>query len=106
MAGLRPWKKPRQGLSHSQREQHRWPFGEHGHLHFGRCPHLPRAAHIITFDPQQNTFHLSPAEGRSLVFLNSKAVLTPQELKPYDEVLLGATKLRFIPFCGEKFKWS
>jgi len=61
---------------------------------------------IITFDPQQNTFHLSPAEGRSLIFLNSKAVLTPQELKPYDEVLLGATKLRFIPFCGEKFKWS
>jgi len=61
---------------------------------------------VITFDPQQNTFHLSPAEGRSLVFLNSKAVLTPQELKPYDEIMLGATKLRFIPFCGEKFKWS
>jgi hypothetical protein len=61
---------------------------------------------VITFDPQQNTFHLSPAEGRSLVFLNNKAVLTPQELKPYDEILLGATKLRFIPFCGEKFKWS
>jgi len=61
---------------------------------------------VITFDPQQNTFHLSPAEGRSLVYLNNKAVLTPQELKPYDEVLLGATKLRFIPFCGEKFKWS
>jgi hypothetical protein len=61
---------------------------------------------IITFDPQQNTFHLSPAEGRSLVFLNSKAVLTPAELKPYDEVMLGATKLRFVPFCGDKFKWS
>jgi len=61
---------------------------------------------VITFDPQQNTFHLSPAEGRSLVFLNSKAVLTPQELKPYDEIMLGATKLRFIPFCGDKFKWS
>lgn len=61
---------------------------------------------IITFDPQQNTFHLSPAEGRSLVFLNTKAVLTPQELKPYDEIMLGATKLRFVPFCGEKFKWS
>src|SRR5215469_9924316 len=54
---------------------------------------------IITFDPQQNTFHLSPAEGRSLVFLNGKAVLTPQELKPYDEIMLGATKLRFVPFA-------
>ena len=61
---------------------------------------------IITSDPQQNTFHLSPAEGRSLVFLNNKAVLASQELKPYDEILLGATKLRFVPFCGEKFKWS
>jgi hypothetical protein len=61
---------------------------------------------VITFDPQQSTFHLSPADGRSLVFLNNKAVLTPQELKPHDEIMLGATKLRFIPFCGEKFRWS
>src|SRR6266568_2677584 len=68
---------------------------------------ISRDRHTIsTFDPQQNTFHLSPAEGRSLVFLNNKTVLTPQELRPYDEILLGATKLVFVPFCGEKFKWS
>jgi hypothetical protein len=54
---------------------------------------------IITFDPQQKTFYLSPAEGRSLVFLNNKAVLTPQQLKPDDEIMLGATKLRFVPFA-------
>jgi hypothetical protein len=53
---------------------------------------------IITFDPQQKAFHLSPGEGHSLVFLNNKAVLSPQELKPHDEILLGATKFRFVPF--------
>ncbi|HEX3093620.1 MAG TPA: EsaB/YukD family protein [Candidatus Angelobacter sp.] len=61
---------------------------------------------IITFEPQRNTFHLSPGEGRSLVYLNGEALLTHKELKPYDEILLGATKLLFIPFCGDRFKWS
>jgi len=61
---------------------------------------------VITFDPLRNSFHLSPAEGRSLVYLNGEALLAHKELKPYDEILLGATKLLFVPFCGDKFKWS
>jgi hypothetical protein len=61
---------------------------------------------VITFEPQRNTFHLSPGEGRSLVYLNGEALLTHKELKPYDEILLGKTKLLFVPFCGDKFKWS
>jgi hypothetical protein len=68
---------------------------------------ISRGKHtVVTFDPQNNTFYLSPGEGKSLVYLNGKAVLAHQELKPYDEILIGATKLLFIPFCGDKFKWS
>jgi len=61
---------------------------------------------IITFEPQRNSFHLSPGEGRSLVYLNGEAVLTHKELKAYDKIILGATTLLFVPFCGDRFKWS
>ncbi|MFZ0746419.1 MAG: FHA domain-containing protein [Terracidiphilus sp.] len=61
---------------------------------------------VITFDPQRNAFHLSPGEGRGLVYLNGEAVLAHKQLAPYDEILLGKTKLVFVPFCGDKFKWE
>lgn len=68
---------------------------------------VSRSRHtVITFDPQNNIFYLSPGEGKSLVYLNGKAVLTHQELKPYDEILVGGSKLLFVPFCGDHFKWS
>lgn len=61
---------------------------------------------VITFDPQRNAFHLSPGEGRGVVYLNGEALLAHKQLQPYDEILLGKTKLIFVPFCGEKFKWE
>jgi hypothetical protein len=61
---------------------------------------------VITFDPQRNSFHLSPGEGRGLVYLNGEALLTHKQLSPYDVILLGKTKLVFVPFCGDKFKWE
>ena len=61
---------------------------------------------VITFDPTRNTFHLSPGEGRGLVYLNGEALLAHKQLSPYDVILLGKTKLVFVPFCGEKFKWE
>jgi hypothetical protein len=61
---------------------------------------------VITFDPQRNAFHLSPGEGRGLVYLNGEAVLSHKQLAPFDEILLGKTKLKFVPFCGDKFKWE
>jgi hypothetical protein len=68
---------------------------------------ITRGKHtVVTFDPQNNIFYLSPGEGQSIVYLNGKAVLTHQELKPYDEILIGASKLLFVPFCGEKYTWS
>ena len=68
---------------------------------------ISRETHTrIVFDPQQSSFHVTPGQGRSLVYLNGKAVLTEKQLKAYDEILLGATTLRFVPFCGESFKWS
>jgi hypothetical protein len=61
---------------------------------------------VITFDPQRNAFHLSPGDGRGLVYLNGEALLAHKQLTAYDEILVGKTKLLFVPFCGDKFKWD
>ena len=61
---------------------------------------------VITFDPQRNAFHLSPGEGRGLVYLNGEALLAHKQLKEYDKIMLGKTMLVFVPFCGDKFKWE
>ncbi len=61
---------------------------------------------IITFDPQTNSFYLWPGEGRGLAYLNGKALFKAEQLQPYDEILLGKTKLLFAPLCGDRFKWE
>jgi hypothetical protein len=61
---------------------------------------------VITFDPQRNAFHLGPGEGRGLVYVNGDVLLAHRELKPYDQIQLGKTKLIFVPFCGEKYAWG
>jgi WXG100 protein secretion system (Wss), protein YukD/FHA domain len=61
---------------------------------------------VIAFDPTRNAFHLSPGEGRGLVYVNGEALLAHKQLAPFDVILLGKTKLVFVPFCGEKFKWE
>jgi hypothetical protein len=60
----------------------------------------------ITFDPRKSAFHVIPGTGRGVVYLNGDALLAHKELVPYDEISLGKTKLIFVPFCGEKFKWE
>lgn len=60
---------------------------------------------IISYNPKKNSFMLYPGESRGIVYLNDDEVVTASELKPYDIIELGQTKLLFIPFCGEKFQW-
>lgn len=61
---------------------------------------------VITFDPQQNAFHLGPGDGRGLVYVNGEVLLAHRKLQAYDEIQLGKTKLVFVPFCGDKFAWG
>ena len=60
----------------------------------------------IFYDGENANFHVVPASGRSGVYLNGKVVLQPAELKAYDVLKVGSTKLMFVPFCGEKFRWD
>ena len=57
------------------------------------------------FDPKSRKFYLS--KGDNLVYLNDERVGAGGEktLEQGDEIVLGATTLRFVPFCGADFDW-
>ncbi len=61
---------------------------------------------IVSYNPKNNSFRLFPGESRGLVYLNEEEVITPAQLKAYDSIEIGETKLRFVPFCNEHFQWS
>ena len=60
---------------------------------------------VISYNPKRHTFTVAPGDGRGLTYLNDDELLGPQPLKPYDIIELGASKLLFVPFCGEQFTW-
>lgn len=67
---------------------------------------VSREAHaIISYEPRKGVFRLYQGESKGLVYLNNEEVINPEELKAYDCIEIGKTKLIFIPFCGEYFKW-
>jgi pSer/pThr/pTyr-binding forkhead associated (FHA) protein len=61
---------------------------------------------IVSYNPKNNSFRLFLGESRGLVYLNDDEVITPVELNPYDQIEIGETKLKFVPFCGEQFRWK
>jgi hypothetical protein len=60
---------------------------------------------VISYNPKRHTFTVAPGDGRGLTDLNDDELLGPQPIKPYDTLELGASKLLFVPFCGEHFTW-
>ena len=61
---------------------------------------------IITYDPRGKKFYVQHGGGQNLTYLEAGPVLMPTELKGGEEIIVGQTTLRFIPFCGEKFDWQ
>jgi len=58
----------------------------------------------ILYDQDDNTFSLirklSPA-----VKINEKKVKVSEDLRAYDEITLGTSKFRFVPYCTGDLKW-
>jgi FHA domain len=62
----------------------------------------------LIYDPRGNAFRIAPGDAHGMTYLNNEAVDVPTPLKPYDTIELGphgSTKLLFVPFCGEGFRW-
>ena len=70
-------------------------------------PSVSRETHAaLSYNPRNNIFRLLPGDGKGIVYLNGDEVLSPTELKPYDAIEIGQSKLMFIPFCSETFVWQ
>ena len=61
---------------------------------------------VISYNPKKNRFSLAPGDSRGLVYLNDDEVLSAEVLTAYDMIELGSTKLLFVPFCSDSFRWE
>lgn len=59
----------------------------------------------VTYDPRSNRFFVSCEEG-NIVYLNDKRVMTHEELKEGDVIMIGESNLCFIPYCRENRVWG
>lgn len=88
-----------------------------GYNYIGRAEHMDicvrgdntigRERHaLLAYDQEERVFFFGPADGKSIVRLNGKMVMNPQEIKLHDILTVGTTKLMFVPLCGEGFDWN
>ena len=56
---------------------------------------------MVAFDDADGIYYAGPSAGRNLLKVNGKTVLNR-----YDIILIGTTKLMFVPLCGEHFSWK
>jgi len=77
-------------------------FGADSDSEISRVKHA-----VITFDPKGKKYYLHSGDGTNLTYLNDgPPVLVPIELVGSEEITIGNTTLRFVPFCGDSFDWQ
>ena len=67
---------------------------------------VSRSSHaIVVYDPRSNIYLAQPGDSKELFYLNNELILNPTKLKAHDELMVGNTKLMFIPLCDDDFHW-
>lgn len=80
---------------------------EEGDIHIHSDQQISRRNHaMIAFDSSDQSFYVGPSAGRNLIKVNGKAVINAVEIKNYDVISIGTTKLMFVALCGENFRWN
>lgn len=80
---------------------------EEGDIHIHGDNQISRHKHaVISFYAKKNTFHVGPADGRNIIELNGEPVYSPTEIKSYDVLTVGSTKLMMVALCSERFSWT
>lgn len=80
---------------------------EVGDIHIHGDRQISRENHaMVAFDSADVMYFVGPANGRNLVKVNGKTIFNAAELKAYDVISIGTTKLMFVPLCGPHFNWE
>ncbi len=61
---------------------------------------------LLAYDNRNNKFFLAPSESKNNMYINNNLLLSPVELKEYDIIEIGQTKMIFRSFCNESFNWD
>lgn len=61
---------------------------------------------VLTYDVRGRKFYLQHGGGVNLTRIGDAPVLVPTVLEPMQDILVGGTTLRFVPFCGPDFDWQ
>ncbi|MBQ5319381.1 MAG: FHA domain-containing protein [Oscillospiraceae bacterium] len=60
---------------------------------------------IIAFDARSSKFFITPSSSKNNIYHNNSILLVPAEIKDYDTIEIGSTKLVFRSFCNEQFSY-
>ncbi|MCI9162048.1 MAG: hypothetical protein HFG59_02155 [Lachnospiraceae bacterium] len=60
----------------------------------------------VAYDEEKKVFLATVGEARELSYINGQVLLFEQELHSRDVILVGGSKLMFIPLCGPDFSWE
>ncbi|MBE7051368.1 MAG: FHA domain-containing protein [Ruminococcaceae bacterium] len=63
-------------------------------------------AAIVNYDAKNNKFYIYGGDARSNIYVNGNPVMSPIELKDYDVIELGSTKLILRTLCNKSFSWE
>ena len=61
---------------------------------------------IISYDLRNNKFFIFLGESKNNIYVNDQLLMTPIELKDYDVIEIGSTKLIFRSLCNDIFNWE
>lgn len=61
---------------------------------------------FVSFDPRSRKFGVHRGDGANLTYLNGAPVYGSEPLEHFAQIEAGATRLRFVALCGDKFDWS
>lgn len=68
---------------------------------------VSRESHAtLTYDPRGRKFYVQHGGGMNLTYLGDEPVLVPTPIEAMQDVGIGGTTLRFVPFCGPEFDWQ
>ena len=59
----------------------------------------------ISYDARNNKFFIAPGNSKNNIYVNNQLLMMPVELKDYDVIELGNTKMIFRSLCNEAFNW-
>lgn len=80
---------------------------EMGDIHIQGDLQISRQNHaMIAFDSSEGVYYVGPSAGRNLIKVNGKTVLNAVEVKNYDIISIGTTRLMFVALCGPHFGWD